>query len=270
MYFYLSKTVGFLAVPSNLIMLIVFLGLLLRCSRYTRLGKRVTVAGLLLLLIAGVTPLGTALLLPLENRFPQWDAAQGPPDGIVVLGGVLNIYISHRRHDITFGPSAERLIAAVDLSRQYPAARIVFSGGNASLFGGMPESAMAVRFFERSGVASDRIILDRDSRNTIENAIDAKRVATPQPGQRWLLVTSAFHMPRAIGLFRAADFPVEAYPVDYKTGGWRDLRALPHSLLGGFSHLDLAVHEWVALVIDWMMGRTSALFPGPVQGNPVP
>ena len=266
MYFYLAKTVGFFAVPSNLVTVAVILGLLLWRSRYARLGKRLTIIGLVLFLIAGATPLGTALLLPLENRFPQWDATRGPPTGIVVLGGVLNPYISRQRNDITFGPSAERLIAAVDLSRQFPDARVLFSGGNSSMISpGMPEADMAVRFLERSGVPNDRILLDRASRNTMENAVNAKQIAAPKPGERWLLVTSASHMPRAIGAFRAAGFPVEAYPVDYKTGGWRDLRALPTSALGGFGHLDLAAHEWVALLVDWMIGRTSVLFPGPSE-----
>jgi len=267
MYFYLSKTVGLIAIPSNLITLIVIFGLLLWRSRYARLGKRLTITGLVLFLIGGALPLGTALLLPLENRFPQWDATHGAPDGIVVLGGVLNTYVSRKRNDITFGPSAERLIAAVELSRRYPDARIVFSGGNSDVISpGMPEADMAVRFLERFGVPSDSILLDRNSRNTMENAVSAKLVAVPKPGERWLLVTSASHMPRAIGVFRAAGFPVEAYPVDYKTGGWRDLRALPSSVIGGFGHLDPAIREWVALIVDWMMGRTSALLPGPVSG----
>jgi len=269
MYFYLSKTIGFFAVPSNLVTVIVILGLLLWRSRYARLGKRTTIAGLVLFVIAGASPLGTALLLPLENRFPQWDATHGAPDGIVVLGGVLNPYISRHRNNIAFGPSAERLIAAVDLSRRYPDARVVFSGGNASMISReMPESDLAVRFLERSGVPSDRILLDRAARNTMENALNAKSIAAPKPGERWLLVTSASHMPRAMGAFRAAGFPIEAYPVDYKTGSWRDLRALPTSVIGGYGRLDLAAHEWVALVVDWMMGRTSALFPGPASERP--
>jgi uncharacterized SAM-binding protein YcdF (DUF218 family) len=76
-------------------------------------------------------------------------------------------------------------------------------------------------------------------------------------------------MPRAIGLFRMAGFPVEAYPVDYKTGGWRDLRALPSlSLLGGFSRLDSATHEWEGLLVDWLSGRTASLFPAPADSVP--
>jgi uncharacterized SAM-binding protein YcdF (DUF218 family) len=265
MYFFWSKTVGFFAVPSNGIILAIVAGLLFWRFRPGHLGRRIAVLGIMLLLLASVTPLGTALLLPLENRFPQWRAGQETPDGIVVLGGVLNSYISNRRNDISFGPAAERLLAAVELNRRYPAAHIVFCGGSPSLFGGPSEADVAAQFLERFGVPSDRMLLDRTSRNTMENAINAKQLATPKPGERWLLITSASHMPRAIGLFRAAGFPVKAYPVDWKTGGWRDVITLPGSMLGGLSHLDIAVHEWEGLLVDWITGRTPTLLPGPKE-----
>src|SRR5579862_5652763 len=263
MYFYLSKTVGIFAVPSNVILLIIILGLL---SWRTRYGKRMTVAGVFLLLVAGMTPIGTALLLPLEDRFPQWDAAGKAPDGIIVLGGVLNTYVSRHRHDMSLDSSAERLFAAVDLDRRYPAVRILFSGGNSNLiFKAAPEADLAVQFLERLGVPSDHILVDRTSRNTLENALNARKIAAPKPGERWLLITSAFHMPRAIGIFRGVGFPVEAYPVDWKTGGWADLVALPTSPLGGISRLNLAGREWTALLVDWMTGHMPALFPGPAD-----
>jgi len=265
MYFYLSKTIGDLAVPSNLILLVLVCGLVLWRSRFAQLGRRSTLAGTVLLLIGGMTPLGTALLVPLENRFPPWDASRGPPAGIVVLGGVVNQHVSLLRNQISLDSAAGRLIAAVELQRRYPALRVVFSGGNSNLiFNGRPESEFAVRFLENLGVPKENIAVDNAARNTMENAVNAKKTADPKPGEHWLLVTSALHMPRAMGLFRAAGFSVEAYPVDFKTGGWRDLKALPSlSLLSGFARLDPAAHEWEGLFIDWMTGRSTALFPGP-------
>jgi uncharacterized SAM-binding protein YcdF (DUF218 family) len=265
MYFVLSKTVGFLAVPSNAIMLIIILGLLLWPTRYGRSGKRLTVIGTLLLLIAGVSPIGTALLVPLENRFPQWNATGPEPDGIVVLGGgVFNSYVSAWRQQLTEGGSVGRLLAAIDLARRYPAPRIVFSGGSPGLMSSrIREADFATRFLERYGVERDRILVDRNARDTRENAVNAKRLADPQPGQRWVLVTSAEHMPRAVESFRAAGFPVEAYPVEYRTAGWRDLVDLPGSLFGGLDNLNLAVHEWEGLTVDWLSGRNPAFFPAP-------
>lgn len=266
MYFILAKTLGIVAIPSNLIMFIVICGFILWCTRYARLGRRLTVAGIVLLLIAGVTPIGTALLLPLENRFPRWDETRGAPDGIVVLGGVINPHISRLRHEVTFGSSVQRLLAAADLHRRYPKARVVFTGGNPSLlFPGKGESDLAVSFLEHWGVPESDIGVDSAARDTMENAVNAKKLAAPKPGERWLLVTSALHMPRAMGLFRAAGFPIEAYPVDYQTGGGHDILGVPSSLLGGVGRLDVAVHEWEGLLIDWLTGRSASLFPGPAK-----
>lgn len=265
MYFYLSKTLGDLAVPSTFVMLLIIGGLLLWRSRFAQLGRRMIVTALVLLLIGDLTPIGTALMLPLENRFPRWDDTQGPPTGIVVLGGVVNTYISRLRQDISLDSASGRLIAAVELQRRYPELRVVFSGGNSNLiFKGRSESDFAVRFLEQMGVPSKSIVFDNAARNTTENAVNAKKLADPKPNERWLLVTSAVHMPRAMGLFRAAGFPIKAYPVDYRTGGWRDVLAPPSlSLTGDFSRLDPATHEWEGLLVDWLTGRSATLFPGP-------
>ena len=86
---------------------------------------------------------------------------------------------------------------------------------------------------------------------------------TAQPGDRWLLITSAIHMPRAMGVFRHIGLPVDAYPVDWRTTGPQDLWSIPGSFAGGLSRFDAAVHEWVGLFAYWIMGRSSELFPGP-------
>jgi uncharacterized SAM-binding protein YcdF (DUF218 family) len=264
MYFLLSKTVGIFAAPSNAIIGLMLCGLLLWPTRLSIIGKRIVLVSIFLLLIAGASPLGTALLLPLENRFPSWDSSRGPPTGLVVLGGVISPDVSVKRSEVSLGRAAERLLATVELYRRYPTARIIFTGGNSNvIYGGLPESDLAARFLENLGVPHDHIEIDRDARNTMENAINAKRLAAPKPGERWLLITSASHMPRAIGLFRETGFLVEAYPADWQTGDWGDMTTQSFSLLGGLVHLDTAAHEWVALVFDRMSGRTSTLFPGP-------
>ena len=136
-----------------------------------------------------------------------------------MLGGVIDGEISVKRGEISLDEAAERIIAAVELYHRYPTVRIVFSGGNA-VFGGPPKSEFAIRFLKNLDLPHDRIELDSRSRNTRENAVNTMQLVRPKPGERWLLITSAYHMPRAIGLFRQAGFPVEAYPVDWQTGGW--------------------------------------------------
>jgi uncharacterized SAM-binding protein YcdF (DUF218 family) len=150
------------------------------------------------------------------------------------------------------------------LARAYPDARIVYSGGNGDLFAnGAREADFAAPVLESLGVPRRRLILERDSRNTAENARFTKALVDPKPGERWLLVTSASHMPRAIGCFRQVGFDVEAVPVGRREPGAAS-RFWPMRTLGrGLAQLDEAMREWIGLVAYRITGRTGALLPGP-------
>ena len=264
MFFILSHIFGVLAIPSNLVVLIGIVGVVLLPTRFFVAGRKLLVVSFLLIVTIGILPIGTALTLPLESRFPPWNAGKGTPTGIVVLGGTINLALSAARGQIALGEAAERVTAAVELARKYPEARIVFSGGIGRIVQGqLREADFARQFFEDLGVAPDRIVLERESRNTEENAIFSKRIVAPKPGERWLLVTSAMHMPRAIGVFRKAGFPVEAYPVDYRSSGWSDLLTIPGSFMDGVARTDNAMHEWVGLFAYWITGRIAVPLPGP-------
>ncbi len=115
---------------------------------------------------------------------------------------------------------------------------------------------------ERLGVQRERLIVEDRSRNTVENAVYTAAMIDPKPGERWLLVTSAAHMPRAVGCFRRAGIPVEAVPVDRRLD--RGVDFFPSdSLAEGLLALDAATREWVGLFVYWLTGQTSELFPGP-------
>ena len=263
-FFILSKVLGFFAPPSNLLISIGLVGLVLLCTRFTRLASWLVVTSLALIAVAGLSPLGNALILPLEQRFPPWDASRGPPVGIVVLGGAISPDVSVARGEVALNEAAERITATIELARKYPNARIIYSGGNSALIFDEPvEAAVAVREFEALGIPHERITAEEQSRNTIENAVFSRLIANPKPGERWLLVTSAYHMPRAMAVFRAAGFPVEAYPVDWRTRGLIDAVRPFHSLSDGLSQTDTAVHEWVGLLAYRLTGKTLELFPGP-------
>src|SRR3954463_477957 len=124
----LSKIAGFFVVPSNLIILVGIGGGLLLGTRVARAGRRLVVASLVLLVFGGLSPLGNMLILPLEQRFPAWDASTGAPDGIVVLGGAVTPDITAARNEPALNEAAERMTATVELARRYPNARIIFSG----------------------------------------------------------------------------------------------------------------------------------------------
>src|SRR5712675_1905005 len=133
MFFILSKVLGFFASPSNLVIALGLLGVLLLGTRLARGGRRVATASLIALAVLGLSPLGNALIVPLEQRFPPWDDTRGPPDGIVVLGGAITPDVSAARNDVALNEAAERVTAAVALARRYPDARIIYSGGSAAL-----------------------------------------------------------------------------------------------------------------------------------------
>jgi uncharacterized SAM-binding protein YcdF (DUF218 family) len=264
MFFILSKILGFFAAPSNFLISIGVLGLLLLFTRFTRLASWLVVTSLVLLAIAGLSPLGNALILPLEDRFPPWDPSHGVPDGIVVLGGAISPGVSDARDSVALDEAAERITATAELARRYPDARIIFSGGSGSLVEREgPEAPFAVRELLALGVAHDRITAEEQSRNTIENAAFSHLLAHPKPGERWLLVTSAYHMPRAMAAFRAVGFAVEAYPVDWRTRGWVDLQKGFPTLSEGLRRTDAAAREWIGLVVYRLTGRSAQLLPGP-------
>jgi uncharacterized SAM-binding protein YcdF (DUF218 family) len=264
MFFWLSKLVGFFALPSNLLLSLALAGLVLGLTAYRGFGRKLVLASLLLLAVAGWSPLGNVLIGPLENRFPAWDPARGAPDGIIVLGGVLSAEIAAARGEPSYNEAAERITTTVHLARLYPDARIVFTGGDASLFvPGMAEGDAAVQAFEWLGVPRERITVENKSRNTYENAVFTKAIVQPKPGERWLLVTSAVHMPRSMGIFRKVGFPVEAHPVDWRTVGTGDLTSPFNVLSAGLARTDAAVREYAGLLAYWLTGRTSALFPAP-------
>lgn len=269
MFFILSKTIGFLLLPSNFLILFGLLGVILFGTRFKRAGIRLAATSLVLLAVAGFLPVGGFLAHILEDRFPPWTPAQGVPDGIIVLGGAINPVLSKARGAPQVSSSAERLIVVAALARAYPKARIVYSGGNASVFGGPSEADYVLPLFESFGVARDRVTLERRSRNTAENAAFSKALIKPKPGEHWLLVSSAQHMPRAVGCFRKVGFPVEAYPVDWRTVPRFRLRDLvpPRYLSIRLQELDEAAHEWLGLTVYWLSGRTSAFLPGPLPAQ---
>lgn len=266
MFFIISKVLGFFALPSNVIVVLGLLGVLLIGGRLSQLGVRLAAASVLLIAVCGFSPLGTALLLPLENRFAPWNPAHGPPDGIIVLGGAFDNAVSGARADLALNDAAERMTSAVALARRFPAAKIVFSGGYGELFPeGPSEGELALRLFERLGIERDRIRVEDRSRNTVENAVFSKALVAPKPGERWLLITSAHHMPRAVGAFRRSGFEVEPYPVDWRTRGEADLLRPFWTASDGLRRTDTAAREWVGLCVYWLTDRSSALFPGPAK-----
>lgn len=260
--FIISKLASILTAPANIITLLLVVGAILLWSPFFNAGRFV-VSGAAFLIVAVIAfPIGHWIARPLEQRFHSELDLPGNVDGIIVLGGTLDPELTAIYKQPILGDSAERLTAFAALSRRYPNARMVFSGGSGRIGGGVPEAAEVGRLLKDLDVPSERVIFESASRNTYENALYVSRLVTPKPKETWILITSAWHMPRAMGVFRAFGFEPYPYQVDYRTSPAR--AALWKFDLGeALGLIGPAMREWIGLTAYRLMGRTSALFPGP-------
>ncbi len=221
--FYISRIVWGVLQPGMLLLILVVAGAALLGTRYRRAGRGLVIAAAVMFLIGGIGPLSTWLILPLEERFPRADLAGRPVDGIVILGGSEDARVAQGRGFHALNEFAERMTEAAALARRYPQAKVLFTGGSTEILRQPTIEADAAGAVLRDlGIGADRLLIERSARNTAENAAFAKQLADPKPGEQWLLVTSAYHMPRAVGLFRKVGFDVEPWPVDYRTAGRAD------------------------------------------------
>ncbi len=267
MFFLASKILTFLVQPSTFLLLLIVAGLWLQRSQTRRrLGIKLIAAGAAGYFAIGVLPLGNVLILPLEQRYAGATppAADDKIAGIILLGGFEDGWVSKGRGGLALNEAGERLTEGARLALKHPEAKVVFTGGVGGLISGGTDAATPVGAILRDwGIAADRIVLEDRSRNTAENAAFTRALVDPKPDERWLLVTSAYHMPRAIGVFRHAGFVVEPYPVDFRTHGPVDMTRLFESVGDGLKRTDIAAKEWAGLLIYWLTGRSDELFPGP-------
>lgn len=263
MFFYASKLGLLMFQPTSLCLLAITVGLL--ASR-TRTGQRLALGGTAALLLLGFSPVANWLVRPLEQRFPKPDLNQigGRVAGIVILGGFEDTWVSRGRKELALTDAAERFTEGVRLAQRLPQAKVLFTGGTGDVFESEGAADLVAGYLVAFGIARERIILEKTSRTTAENATLSKAIANPKAGEIWLLVTSAQHMPRSIGVFRRQGFDVLAWPVDYRTaGGSGDWLSGFSSASEGWRRADFAVREWYGLVGYWLSGRSRELFPGP-------
>ena len=267
MFFVLSKTFWFFAQPSSLIASAIVAGLLLaRKPAWTKTGNRLTWSGLALLLFAGLGPLSNMVVLPLEERFPARHGRlpEGPIAGIIVLGGYEDGRTTEARGTLTLNEAAERITETAVIAHRLPDVPVIISGGSGAILLEDKAGAAGISDFLQSiGIAASRIRLEDKSKTTYENALFTRALMRPKPGDRWILVTSAAHMPRSVGTFRGQGFDVIPWPADFRTKDAGDAIRPFGSLPAGLKRLDDATMEWVGLVAYRILGRSNDIFPAP-------
>ena len=258
MFFWLSKALWTFADPANLLLLLGVAGAILLWTGGRRPGRALLSLVMAILLLISIVPVGGYMMAFLETRFPSVQE-QTHVDGIVVLGGAINANSYYRWPGSGYTSTIGRVIEAARLAKRFPSARLVVSAGP-EIEPGHSEADATRQVLIELGVAPERVELEVHSRNTYENALFVKQIAKPGPDEHWLLVTSAFHMPRAMGCFRSVGFPVSAFPVDYK---YESLTIPRFDLFDGLSELKYALHEYTGLIAYRLSGKTQAFIPGP-------
>ncbi|MFC6656673.1 YdcF family protein [Roseibium salinum] len=268
MFFYLAK-LGYFIQPSNFLIAMVLFGLMVSArAKWRGRGCLMAWTGIAGLAFCGFSPAANWLILPLEERFPRPAELSGY-DGIIVLGGAVDTIVTGGRGDTALTTSGERITITARLAAQLPETKVIHSGGQGVIVSAQAtEAEGAARLFEDFGISPDRVILEDVSRNTWQNAVLTKKLVDPQPGQTWLLVTSAYHMPRSMGVFEQAGWTgITAYPVDYRTRGEEDRTLGFSGASKGLRRFDVAFREWVGLAAYRLSGRSTAFFPAPEAGN---
>lgn len=253
--FFLAKLLAFLTQPLAWVLTLLALGLLLP-ERWRRAGTALLWSALAVLLLQGWEPLPDALLRRLEARHP----APAPLDlrryaGVIVLGGALeSSYVWQGHAQPALNGAAERMTAALPLLQRAPELKLLFTGGEGELLAGaLTEAERARRFYASLGVDPQRLIFESASRTTYENAVLSASLPGVDKTRPWLLLTSAWHMPRALATFEKSGWNVVPWPTDYRAGlqtPWTQ-----YSLAGGAVKWHTALHEILGLWVYRLSGR---------------
>ncbi len=260
--FLISKIIWLILQPLSLVFFLLVAGLLTLRLGFGRSGTGLVVVATLVLFVTLFTTTGSVALQVLEDRFPRHVPLATGERCIIVLGGAFENEVIAARGGIELNQAGDRFVETVVLARENPAARILVSGGDGSFSGEYQgDAAVARDFFGRFGIDTGRLIEEGTSRTTSENAANTATILAREGLDDCLLVTSAFHMPRAVGLFRKMGVTVRPWPTDYRTTGKARL---------GFDFTQpslnaqlatTAAREWVGLLAYYLSGRTHTVFP---------
>lgn len=263
LFFFISKLAWAFLSPINLILILAVLGTIFLVKNRLKLAKLLLIPTSIAALVLWIYPVGDFVIQPLEKRFETPHPLPNHIDGIIILGGGEDLQrsLSWKRPEI--GSAGDRYIGAKELANQYPTAPVIFAGGSGSiqLQNTQGEGSLAKQLLTILGIAPQRLIIESKSRNTYENFTLVKPLL-PKPYGRYFVVTSAFHMPRAMGIARKLDIDVIPYPVDYRSSH-SDYRSLDFDTADHLETLEPGWKEWIGLTVYYWTGKTSDWFPAP-------
>jgi uncharacterized SAM-binding protein YcdF (DUF218 family) len=261
LFFYLSKILWALLSPASFLFLLLIAGIGLLFLKKIQAARVLLGTAAVLMTLVAFLPLGKWLVTPLEAHFPANPTLPESIDGIIMLSGAIDPVNSYIWDQPQLGSAADRYTAFIALARIYPQARLVFTGGSGSIIDQEFRAAdIALYFLESMGIERARLEVERDSRNTFENAVNSKKLVNPAAGEQWVLITSAAHMPRSVGIFCKQGWPVIPYPVDHESSPGRQFR-IQYNFAGNLASFNDHVREWLGLLVYYFTGRTDQILP---------
>jgi len=263
----LNKMANILANPLLVIFLLLCCAVFFGVIKWRRLSWVFLTSTMLLMAMICFTPFSNMIILPLEERFAR-SVLPNEIDGIISIGGGLEPKIAFGRNGVEQANASDRLYETAVLARRFPNAKIVYTGATWVLEGKeFASGEIAKRYFTGLGIEKDRIVLENKSRNTFDNVVLSKSLVKPKQDEIWVAVTSSYHMPRTIGIFRAQNWQVIPWPSDYQTHGTGAATDFSYSAMSNLETLHLAMNEWLGLLAYKLLGRTNELFPSQALGQ---
>jgi len=260
-FFWVSKLAWIIVKPDNLLLISIIIVLVLLWTKSYLVATRLLTFIVFCMLIIAFMPLGNLLLYPLETRFETNPVIPKHIDGIIVLGGAAEPKKSRVWNQIQLNEAAERYSMFQYLAKQYPEAKLIFTGGTGYLLNQADKEAeVAKSYFHKLGMDTSRIVFERESRNTYENGVYSKKIVQPKSTENWILITTAWHMPRSVGIFCNLGWAVIPYPVDHSTYYEENL-LIDFDLNKNLKGLSIAIKEWIGLTVYYLTGKTTNLLP---------
>ena len=261
LFFWISKLIWLLVSPGSLLYLLIILSFIFFYLNKQKLLKIFFSISCIYISIIAFIPVGEWLLYPLESRFKVNPELPEKVDGIIVLSGAENPLMSNLWQQVEVNGAAERDLAFMSLARKYPDVKLIFTGGSGSMINqGHKGADIAKQLFTEQGLDTSKIIFEKNSRNTYENAIYSKALVKPAEGENWLLITTSWHMPRSVGIFCQLNWHVIPYPVDHTTLK-NNLLRVNYDLSSNLNGLEIGIKEWLGLIAYRASGKTDALLP---------
>lgn len=258
LHFLLGKALWLILAPSHFLLLILLLGVILfkfKPNLSYRLSRSVTIV----LLLIALTPVEHLILAPLEHRISAPNSLRHI-DSIVVLGGGQQKKQSHQFPYSGFGQHTGRMIAAIDLAKQLNVPLIFVGGQEQATQELYLESTSLKTLVKMADLPSNQVFINDQSNDTYDNATKAKKILAAQQLNHSLLITSAAHMPRALGVFQQQQINITPFPVEYKLSNESHWFS-PISLVKKLYLIEYGVHEWLGLAKYYLLGMTPSFFP---------